>query len=209
VYSKIDDDDDEQNAYTVKYFAGILAKQLLIMGKQLKKANHKAVICNFVFNPRDELMSSQDSTGLEDDDEFEHSSIVSRMTESNSQESMNSSSSGGSIGGSVRTGDSSSTFGGGDVKYGDELAHFTDRIGNMHTVAKYPWKVQKTNGKGYTPAKHCSMEGCKCLTRAFCVQCNKPYCFGLRNDIMWKSTTDVVTCFAQHVKDIRRSSRRT
>jgi hypothetical protein len=168
------------------------------MGNRLKKANRKAVIRNFTFNPRDELMSSQDSTVVEeDDDEYEDSSsVVSRLSYSNSQESMNSSSSGGSSGGSVRTGDSSSTFGGGDVKYGDELAHFTDRIGNIHTVAKYPWKVQKTNGEGYTPAKHCSMEGCKRLTRAFCVQCNKPYCFGLRNDIMRKSTTDVVTCFA-------------
>jgi hypothetical protein len=156
-------------------------------------------------------MSSQDSTVVEDDDDDDDedsSSVVSGLSYSNSQESMNSSSSGGSSGGSVRTGDSSSTFGGGDVTYGDELAHFTDRIGNMHTVTKYPWKVQKTNGKGYTPAKHCSMEGCKRLTKVFCVQCNKPYCFGLRKDATRKSATDVVTCFAQHVKDIRRSSNR-
>jgi hypothetical protein len=121
----------------------------------------------------------------DDDDyvEFEDSSSsVSAMSES-----MNSSS-GGSSGGSVMTGDSSSTFGGGDVKYGDELAHFTDRMGKMNTVAKYPWKVQKTNGKGYTPAKHCSMEGCKCPTRVFCVQYQKPYCFGLRKDVTRTST---------------------
>jgi hypothetical protein len=33
-YSRIDD--DEHNAYTIKCFAGILAKQLLIMGNRLK-----------------------------------------------------------------------------------------------------------------------------------------------------------------------------
>jgi hypothetical protein len=74
VYSRIDDDDDEHNAYTIKHFAGILAKQLLIVGNRLEKANYKAAICNFTFNPRDELMSSQDSTVLEEeeeDDEFE------------------------------------------------------------------------------------------------------------------------------------------
>jgi hypothetical protein len=32
LYSRIDDD-GEQNAYTIKRFAGILAKQLLIVGK--------------------------------------------------------------------------------------------------------------------------------------------------------------------------------
>jgi hypothetical protein len=172
LYSRIDDD-DEQNAFTIKRFTGILAKQLLIVGKQLKHANCKAILRSFTFNPRDELISLQDSSILTeedaDDDDYvdfeDSSSSISGMSES--MNSSSGSSSRGSSGGSVMTGDSSSTFGGGDVKYGDELAHFKDRMGKMHTVTKYPWKVQKTNGRGYTPAKHCSMEGCKCLTRVF------------------------------------------
>jgi WD40 repeat protein len=184
-YTRIDDDDDEQNTYPIKGFVGILSKQLLIVGEHLKYANHEAVVYKFTFNPRDKLISSQDSSILTEEDvdnddvEFEDSSSsVSGMSES-----MNNSS-GGNKGGCVMTGGSSSTFEGGDVKYGDKLAHFTDRMENIHTVAKYPWKVQKTKGKGYTPARYCSMECCKCLTRVFCVQCNKPYYFGLRKDVM-------------------------
>jgi hypothetical protein len=200
VYSRIDDD-DEHNTYTIKCFAGILAKHLLIAAKRLKRLIGRLLSMNL------HLIQGMNWCPHRIV-QFSLKESVSGMSYSNSQESINSSS-GGISKDSAKTGNSSCTFGGRKFIHGDKLAHFTDIVGNLHTAAEYPWKVQKTDGQGYTTTKYCIMKDFKCMTMVFCIQYSKPYCFGLRRDFVQKSTTDdVVNYFSQHVKNIKRLSNR-
>ncbi len=98
------------------------------------------------------------------------------------------------------------------------LHSMVDRMGCTHQAVKNQWKVQKNGdraGKGYTPAYSCSMDGCNKKSRVHCYQCNKVFCFSLVDDKESSMggrtgmvTGDTNSCFAKHVKQIKRKSRR-
>jgi hypothetical protein len=86
------------------------------------------------------------------------------------------------------------------------LATYHDRLSDLHQAKKYEWRVQSTNGKGYTPTKRCSRIGYKCKTRVYCKQCNAPFCYKLMGGV--GEDEGEMSCFHEHFMNIKRVSKR-
>lgn len=214
------DDDDERNACAIQRFAGILAKQLLLMGEECKRNRRKrrrfelrGGRTHLFSDESDDFLSSQESSSTFGgfavlDGEANQFEEESSKEESRKKEGISAAT-------RVDMNDDKKEEGDGEIKKENEeeedcfLASFTDRMGERHDAFKYRQRVQSTNGKKYTPAKRCSRIGCKCRSRVYCKQCKEPFCYKLVKNVDGTDEDDEeISCFQQHITNIKRSSNR-
>ena len=211
IYGSSDEtiDHEERNACAIQRFAGILAKQLLMMGQRLKREEQRKrkreewrrMVASSSSTNSDEFISSQESntvSGFEGmDEEDEEEEVV-----------------GGGGEGVVTT--AAEQERGNEMEDWNKVAEvvlvsFRDRMGNLHEAKKYPWRWQATNNRKYTPSRPCCIGGCDARSRVFCKQCKLPFCYKLAGHHNWEGSDDGddgESCFAKHVKDIKRKSGR-
>jgi hypothetical protein len=212
----------------IQRFGGILAKQLVLKARGLDERRKQQLRArmNCLGGDMDDFMSSQESIKYADDDDDDDCGMAVAEDEEMSTIS-------GIGSGSV---DSSKDEAGGStvIDRSDDsgimskskkrgrnvmlLHSIVDRMGCTHQAIKNQWKIQKNGdraGKGYMPAYNCCMDGCNKKSRVHCYQCNKVFCFSLVNDMesSMDGSTGMVTgdnasCFAKHVNQVRRKSRR-
>jgi hypothetical protein len=214
------DDDDERNACAIQRFAGILAKQLLLMGEECKRNRRKrrrfelrGGRTHLFSDESDDFLSSQESSSSTFggfavlDGEANQFEEESSKEESRKKEGISAATRVDMNGDKKEEGD-------GEIKKENEeedcfLASFTDRLGERHDAFKYRQRVQSTNGKKYTPAKRCSRIGCKCRSRVYCKQCKEPFCYKLVKNVDGMDEDDEeISCFQHHITNIKRSSNR-
>jgi hypothetical protein len=189
-------EDAERNVYAIRKFGGILAKQLLIMAQELKKGRREEATSRLSarmnwMRPADELLSSQDSNVINEEDE-ETRSVKSK------EETLDINTLKGKRKANAIEQENDSLL----------VYSLTDRMGTTHHAMKFEKKVQKEGigcGKAYTPSKSCSFHQCKRQTRVYCMSCNKTFCFSLKND---NDEGVANSCFVKHVNEIKRRSSR-
>jgi hypothetical protein len=220
-----EDGDDERNACAIQKFAGILGKQLLLMGEEIKKKRRRrrrfelrGGRTQLFPDESDDFLSSQDSSIVgaggfavmddEDEQEKEEKAEDDKNTKKRDSSAMMNSQVEGGVS-STSNAEVTEIKKEGEKK-NEVLASHQDRLGDLHQAKKYEWKVQSTNGKGYTRAKRCSRIGCKSRTRVYCVQCNEPFCYKLLNGIGEDDDDEGgdISCFHQHFMNIKRVSKR-
>jgi hypothetical protein len=216
-------DNEERNACAIQRFSGILAKQLLMMGQRLKVEERKRkreewrrMVASNTSSSSDDFASSQESNTVwinadEEAEVEEDDNEVGR-----GEEGVTLGATEGEEGGEeIVLDELNNNSQRDDRKKGGEviIVSFRDRMGNLHEARKYPMRMQSTNKRWYTPARVCSIDGCDAKTRVYCKQCKLPYCYKLVGQ-NWEETNgddgnDGESCFAKHVRDIRRKSGRS
>jgi len=166
-------DHEERNACAIQRFAGILAKQLLMMGQRLKREEQRK-------RKREEWRRMVESSSSINSDEFvsaQESNTVSgfKVMDEEDEEEVG----GGGESAVVTDAAAAGQWDEGEQERGDGmedgnkvaevvLVSFRDRMGNLHEAKKYPWRWQATNNKRYTPSRPCCLGGCNARSRVFC-----------------------------------------